>query len=285
MNILVCVRAVFSPQGLQPPSNGSDAPAGFLTTNRADECAIQLASRLLKKSIGELTLVSVSGAETKETLDFYVGLGANGIIRVSDQSLSGADAGAIAFVLAQVSRRVKPDLILSGDRAIGGEGSGLTGPLLAELLGWPFLGSLVEVELSGDTQLTCVRLIERGDRQIFNVSLPAVLAASPEVEGTRYPAYKRTRQATHQVLDLNALGVTQQQLDGLVSAVTNSQWTIAKPKPRKLFTPPSTASAADRMNMIMRGGQTRKPQSSFVEGTPDKVAEQILQFLRQERLI
>ncbi len=284
MNILVCVKPVLCPQELKPAANNGP-PVGFFTTNRADECAMELASRLIKKGEGELTLLSVAGDETEEILDFYVGLGADGLIRVWDEELTGADSGAIALVMAEVAKRVDPDLILCGDRAIGSVGSGLMGPLLAELLGWPFLGSVIEADVCSPQELNCSRIVERGDRQIFNVPLPAVVAASPEAQATRYPAYARIQRSRRQLLDLFALGLSREDLDGLLTSHTHSHWTIAKPNPRKLFTPPSTASASDRMRLIMGGGQAPKSQTNLVEGPPGRVAEQIIQFLRQERLI
>lgn len=285
MKTLVCVKAGFSSLELQPSGNGAGRPSGFLMTNQADECAIALAASLQSKNDGDLTLVSVAGSETEEILDFYVGLGADAIIRVWDEILTSADTMIIARVLSYVAKRVMPEVILCGDRARGGESSGLTGPLLAEFLGWPFLGSLVKVERSDEREITCFRLIERGDRQIIKVPLPAVLAASPEGQASPYPSYKRIRRARRKFMDLGALAMPTEEMESLAFAAGRLFWTTAKPKPRKLFTPPSTASAADRMRMIMGGGKTRKPQSNLIEGAPDEVADQILQFLRQERLI
>lgn len=283
MNALVCVKAGLSPLEIQPSGNGAGA-TGFFMTNQADECAIALGARLQGNG-GNLTLASVAGSETEECLDFYVGLGADAIIRVWDNILTCADTQTIALVLSYLAKHIEPEVILCGDRAQGGSGSGITGPMLAELLGWPFLGSLVNVERSGERELTCFRLIERGDRQIIKVPLPAVLAASPAGDGAPYPSYMRVRRARRKFMDLGALAIPPEQLELFASATGKMSWTTAKPKPRKLFTPPSTASAADRMRMIMGGGKTRKPQSNLIEGAPDEVAGQILQFLRQERLI
>jgi electron transfer flavoprotein beta subunit len=283
MNTLVCVKAGFSPQGLAPPQNGTLQPEGYLMPNRADECAIALAAGLRKQNGGSVTLVSVAPSHDEEVLDFYVGLGADAIIRVWEDLLTGADARAIAYVLSNVAKMVQPEIIICGDSAFGGEGSGLIGPLLAEILGWPFLGGLVEVSLNND--LDCFRLMERGDRQHYKVKLPAVIAASPEMETTRYPSFMTVRAARRELLDLGSLGVDCEELERLFPTSDQTTWVKAKPRARKLFTPPSTASAADRMRMIIGGGQARKAQTNLLEGAPGKLAQQIIEFLRQERLL
>ncbi|MCI0590284.1 MAG: hypothetical protein L0Y67_01535 [Gammaproteobacteria bacterium] len=253
--------------------------------NQADECAIEMAVKLRNEFSGLVTIVSITPPDAEEISSMYIGLGADALMRVWDDALESADAGQIAFVLMRLSIQFSPDIILCGDRAVGGDGSGLTGPLLAELLGWPFIGGLVAINLGSDKDLICSRLIERGDRQIIRTPLPVVISISPETGQPKYPAFARTRSATRQVFDIASLGLNPTVLGCFALPSKDSGWSEAKPKPKKLFTPPATASAADRMRMVMGGGESRKPQGNVIEVSAEKAAEQVLQFLRQEKLI
>jgi electron transfer flavoprotein beta subunit len=269
---------------------------------------VELAVRLREQRGGQVTLLSVASPEAEETLDLYLGLGAEALVRVWDPLLAGVDAAAVALILAAAARRLRPDLILCGDRALGGDGTGLTGPTVAERLDWPFAGSIVAAASaiepaeraseharhppSDDGRLIVHRLIERGDRQLLRIPLPAVIAVSPEADPPRYPAFARVRRAARSSLDLEALDLipaaTAAALERCPAACSPTQvtgWAPARPRPKKLFVPPSTASAADRLRMVMSGGRARPTGDNLVEAPPERAAEQIMQFLRQERLI
>src|SRR5947209_6800479 len=120
MNLLVCVADVLHPHDLQPPTDGAARPTGLRTTNRADECAVELAVRLRERDGGRVTLLSVAPAEAEETLELYTGLGAETLIRIWDPVIEGVDAAGVALALAYAAARLQPDLILCGDRAFGG---------------------------------------------------------------------------------------------------------------------------------------------------------------------
>jgi electron transfer flavoprotein beta subunit len=285
MNLLICVTDVFHPHDLHLPGDGAAGPVGLRMPNRADECAVALARRLAEPSGGRVSLLSVSPPEAEETLEAYLGLGAEALVRVWDSAIERLDALAVAFILSCAVERLRPDLIMCGDRAFGADGTGLTGSALAERLGWPFVGGVVAAEAHQGGEIVVHRLIERGDRQIIRTPLPAVVAVSAEADPPGYPSFARIRGARRERLDLTALGLSADAVREALSPVEVTGWAVAKPRPKKLFTPPSTASAADRLRMVMGGGKARAPQDALVEAPPEKAAEQILQFLRQEGLI
>lgn len=285
MNILVCVSEVLHPHDIQLPSNGTRAPSGLRMPNRADECAVEMAVRFCGRQGGSVTLLSVAPPESEEMLGMYVGIGAEALVRVWDAVLAEADVGTVAYVLAKALERLKPDLILCGDCALGGMGTGLTGPLLAEYLSWPFVGSTTDLQADSEGGLRVYCLIEHGDRQLLWVPIPAVIAVSPNAPSPRYPALAKIRRAKRETWDLKALDLKTEEITEAALPMTATEWVFARPRPRKLFMPPSTASAAERLRMVMAGGMKKKTQDNFVEESPEKAAEQILQFLRQEKLI
>jgi electron transfer flavoprotein beta subunit len=57
-----------------------------------------------------------------------------------------------------------------------------------------------------------------------------------------------------------------------------------RPRPRKIFTPDSSLSAAERIRSIMSGGLKQK-RSEFIEGSPEELAAKIMDFLIERKLI
>jgi hypothetical protein len=53
-----------------------------------------------------------------------------------------------------------------------------------------------------------------------------------------------------------------------------------KPRPKKVFTPDSSLSAAERMALIMSGGVVQKEQELF-EGTPETLSVKFVDYLKQ----
>lgn len=283
MKIVVCVTFVYHHLDLQVPAKGvAEPPRGLPMPNRADEGAMELALRLCEAVGGSVTVLSVAPPEAEETLERVVGMGAAAFWRVWEPALENAEVFAVADALVSALTELQPDLILCGERASGGAGTGLTGPLLAEQLGWPLLVGATHLEAdAGNVRVH--RLLTRGDRMALEAPLPAVVTVSPESPTPRYPALAKVRRAARVVREGTGLhGETPRSPAPPLSEV---EWTIAKPRPKKLFTPPSAASAADRLRMVMGGGMQKKAQDNLVEAPAEKAAEQILQFLRQEKII
>jgi electron transfer flavoprotein beta subunit len=281
VNLVVCVKEVLHVHGLRAPT-ATNRPGGLPAPNRADECAVELAVRLREAHGGQVTLVSFAPPAAEAVLELYLGLGAEQLVRVWDEARAAGDHYAVALTLSRAVATLAADLILCGECAYGGEDTGLFGPALAEQLGWPFVGRVIAVELDGGGA-SVQRLIERGDRTAIRAPLPAVLAVSPEANQPRYPAYAKVRRARRQALDLSAIGLVPAGLPQPQTRIT--AWAPTRPRPKKLFAPPSTASAADRLRMVSGGGPARKSQGPLLEGSPDEAAAQILQFLQQEKLI
>ncbi len=287
MEIAVCVIETLFRHDLCLPEGGSGAVTGLAAPNRADLCAVEMAIGLRQRLGGRVTLLAVAAPESEATLAIYAGLGAEAQLRCWDPSLGAAGALGIAAVLARMVGRVGAELVLLGDGATGGDGTGLTGPAVAERLGRPFVAGIVRCDVEEPGVAVVERLVERGDRLVVEVPFPAVLAVSPEAPQTCYPAYTRAQRVARETIDLAGLGLSPDDVLAASAGTRYSGWTLANPRARKLFAPPSTASGAERLRMVMGGGRTQKPtaDANIIEEPPERAAEQILAFLRQERVI
>jgi len=115
--------------------------------------------------------------------------------------------------------------------------------------------------------------------------LPAVLSLGRGSE-PRYPtlpARLAAQQAEIPVFNLAELQVEPAEIDTLASYVRTVHLALARPKPKKIFTPDSSMSASDRMKMILSGGVKRK-KGNLAEGSQGGAA-QIYDLLRKEGLI
>ena len=115
--------------------------------------------------------------------------------------------------------------------------------------------------------------------------LPAVLSLGRGSE-PRYPtlpARLAAQQEEIPVFNLAELQVEPAEIDTLASYVRTVHLALARPKPKKIFTPDSSMSASDRMKMILSGGVKRK-KGNLAEGSQGGAA-QIYDLLRKEGLI
>lgn len=166
-------RKVVPPAGVAPVMNGYDANA------------LEAALRLKEKHGGSVTVLTVGGAEARDTLKRAIAMGADGAVHVNDPALADADSAVTASVLAAAIRKIGEfDLILSGRQASDTDAGQV--PLgVAEMLGLPSVAPVVSIEPAGDG-LRVHRMVEDG-YQVVEVGLPALVAVSSEIGEPRYP--------------------------------------------------------------------------------------------------
>jgi electron transfer flavoprotein beta subunit len=166
-------RKVVPPAGVAPVMNGYDGNA------------LEAALRLKEKHGGSVTVLTVGGAEARDTLKRAIAMGADGAIHVNDPALADADSAVTASVLAAAIRKIGEfDLIISGRQASDTDAGQV--PLgVAEILDLPSVAPVVSIEPTG-SGLKVHRMVEDG-YQVVEVGLPALLAVSSEIGEPRYP--------------------------------------------------------------------------------------------------
>jgi len=87
-------------------------------------------------------------------------------------------------------------------------GSGLTPPQTARVLGWPMLGWVGQIKVDAGS-VTVDRVLEEG-RQIVKANMPAVLSIVQSIGEPRYPSFmgiRKASKATIPVWSLADLGI------------------------------------------------------------------------------
>lgn len=180
-NIVVCLKQVpdntkidqsaLSGQSALPRS-GVD-----MMVNPFDEYALETALRL-KESFGDgatVTVLSLGDDSVKNVVKKAIAAGADAAFVINDPAALQADPAGRATVLSSAVKTLVPDahVVLFGQASLD-DGMAQTGPMTAELLGWPSITACKQAEGSTET-LNALRVTERGV-ETHSVTLPAVFS-------------------------------------------------------------------------------------------------------------
>ncbi len=288
MNILVCwkqVAYICSRLGLD--SRGEmDPDALVYIPNPYDEAALEEALRIRESSGGGgITLISVGPSRVRESLEYALAMGADHAIHVCVEGAGEIGPDVVARIISAAIQTSEYDLILCGRKAIDDNG-GIVGGVLAELLDMPFVSSTTEIEILTDQKSAKMQqVLERGDRQVIECRIPAVLSVERGRFRPRYPTVAGRMAARAKMItetDPETLGVGDILTDEPEFKAT--KLTISRPKPKKMFTPDSSLSPEERIKMLMSGGTKEKKTPSADESSQDPVGR-FMDFMVEHRII
>jgi len=286
MRIIVCVKQVPDttvPLQIDTKTNSFKEEGVIYVLNPQDKCALEEAIRIKERVGGEVTAITLGPPRSKKALRSCLAMGADKAIHIYDNSFE-LDAYATSVVLAKAISTLPYDLILCGKQAID-DNAGLVGPGIAETLGLPGVFGVTRIELSPDTQTMVVhRKIERGDREVVECPIPAVLTMESGINEPRYPSlpdHMAALKAQIPTLDHASLNIHPGTLTRMMQVVGVSS---PRPRPKKLFVPDSTLPPAERMKLMLSGGVAEK-KSELLTGPPSQVASKIIQYLIREKIL
>lgn len=213
MEIIVCVKQVADAEAhVEVGADGSLSVEDRWATSYFDEVAIEQALLLRQELGGTVTAITAGAGKSLDALRRAIAMGANRAIMIDDAALAGADGLGVARALAAVISGEPADLILCGKASLDQE-AGVVGPALAELLGFPHLAEVVELQVVEDGA-TALREVE-GGRAKEHCSLPAVLTVGKGLAEPRVPPVTGVMKAMRAPIDrrsLADLGVDPDQL-------------------------------------------------------------------------
>ncbi len=207
-----------------------------------------------------------AGAADNPALRDYLGMGLPRL-RVLRQP---ADDDAVPALL-EWARRERPQLILVGGRADGGEDSGMTPYLLAQGLGYAIVVDAVEVAIA-DRRLEVIQALPRGQRRRVRVGLPCVLAVAAAAPAPRQSAYGPARRGEIAVEPVQAANAAQ-------AAHWEVQPARKRPKRLKVVKARTAAERLKAATAVQGGGKTVRTAS------PSEAARAIYDYLKDEGLI
>jgi electron transfer flavoprotein beta subunit len=166
-----------------------------------DEFALEAAVRLKEAKGGDVTVLTFGPDRAQQALREALARGANKAMHVKGES-GDADSLGIAKVLAAAIKTIPHDVVFLGKQGVGTD-NGLVGPMLAELLGYPQVNVVTELEF-GDGKVTAHREIE-GAEEILEASVPVIITAQKGLNEPRYAKLQGIMAAKKVAIDVKSI--------------------------------------------------------------------------------
>lgn len=202
MRIVVCFKHVPDVVSQRRIEDGRLVRGEDDTLNELDENAIEAAVQAVEDLGGEVIALTMGPEEAEDSALLALQKGADRAIVISDDRLGGSDAVATAAVLAAAIKQLQDDapidLVITGMASLDGMTSMLPATLSAAL-DLPYVGLASELEIT-ETSATIKRSAD-GFTDQLQVTLPAVISVTDQVNDPRYPNFKAMKAARSKPLD------------------------------------------------------------------------------------
>jgi electron transfer flavoprotein beta subunit len=192
VNVLVCVKRVPMTGGrivLTPDEQAIATEHLGFTISPHEECGVEEAVRLVEKHGGESVVLTLGPPEAEEQLRDAMALGidrAIHLVTAAEEWDPQATAGAILdAIAAERTAGVDFDLIFFGNESAD-SGGFQVGIRVAHALGHPVATGLKGVTVDGG-RVRCAQEVP-GGRDVFDLTLPAVVTVKEGLNFPRYPS-------------------------------------------------------------------------------------------------
>ena len=193
MKIISCIRPVPDPASrlvINESKTWIKDQDLSLVASEADNYALEEALRLKEKHGGEVVAISIGREAEAKILRAALAMGPDRAIHLVDEKFKGGDEFAVAEALARaIELDGGADIILTGVQS-DDMGSGATGVMLAEFLGWVHATIVIAVDAASAGALTIQRELEAGLTETLEFQTPAVLTIQYGINQPRYASLK-----------------------------------------------------------------------------------------------
>jgi electron transfer flavoprotein beta subunit len=285
MKIVVCIKQVgyiYDPTAIDLSTGEIDSEKMVSILNPYDEVAVEEAIKI-KETVDdcEVVIITAGQPDAEKALRYAYAMGGDRMVRIDYES---SDPWKIALILASAIEKTGCDLVLCGKKAIDSNG-GQVGSFIAELLRVPQISGIVGLDLFAEQGKALVeRYLGKGDKEEMECRLPALFTAEMGLNDPRYPTLSNrlaAEKAEIEALNPATLEVISDEEENRTELMQFSQ---PRPKTRKVFTPDSSLSGADRLKQMMSGGSTDEA-TDILEGPVDQLAGHIAEFIIQEQVL
>jgi electron transfer flavoprotein beta subunit len=190
MKMLVCVKQVPDMEStLRVNAEGTwlDERDLAFRMNEYDEYALEQSIQVKEQegNAPDVTVLSIGPARVVEVIKKGLAMGADRGVHILDNLVHQKDPWQIASAIAAFARDKNFDLIFTGMQSQD-RSSAQVGPMLAELLGYPCVTTVIGFALSGD-QVTVRRELEGGLKAVVKFKLPGLVTCQLGLNTPRYP--------------------------------------------------------------------------------------------------
>jgi electron transfer flavoprotein beta subunit len=187
VNIYVLMKRTFDTEEKIVINNGRiDEEGAEFIINPYDEYAIEEAIQVRDEHGGEVTVVTIGNEEAEKQLRTALAMGADKAVLINiEDDLEESDQFSTVKILEAFFEEKEVDLILAGNVAID-QASGQVGPRLAERLNIPYVTTITNLEIDGET-VHIERDVE-GDVEKVDATLPLLVTCQQGLNEPRYPS-------------------------------------------------------------------------------------------------
>lgn len=255
MKIGVCVKQVpASDTRIKVNADGT----GIVTdevkweVNPYDEFALEAALQLKEAGKAtEVVILTVGAAASEQRIKDGLARGADSAIRLDDPVFEGSDSLGIARVLAAAASKAEVGLVLCGKQAIDGDSSQVPA-MMAELLNWPQITDISQLELDGST-VRAHRAAGAGNMDVIEAALPVVLSCDKGLNTPRFASLRGIMMAKRkkiQVWNAADLGLDSAQVGGGAAMLVEQGLSLppARPSGRMI----EGGSVGEKVNELVR---------------------------------
>jgi electron transfer flavoprotein beta subunit len=200
MNLLVFTKRVPATQEeelrIVDEGRGVDLSKVPFKVNDWDNYAVEEAVRIVEKTGGTVTAISMGDAESDEVLRRAIAMGAkDGFLIETDQILH--DPGARATVIQNFLKKesVPFDAIFTGVQSEDDQ-FGAVGGILAAKLGLPFVSMVIGIDAFESDHIIARRELEGGLQEKVKIMLPGVISIQTGINEPRYVSIMGVRKAS-----------------------------------------------------------------------------------------
>ncbi len=206
MNILVCIsKAPDTTSKITFKDNDTkfnEDGVQFIVNPYDEWYALVRALELKEAQGGNVTIISVGGADYEPIMRKALAIGADEAVRVDSPAI---DAYQVAAEIANYATSNAFDLVLTGKETINYNGSQVGG-MIAAIMDVPYTSNATKLEVSGNA--ATIERDKQGGVEVLEVNLPAVISAAKGMAEQRIPNMRGIMAARSKPLSVISATVT-----------------------------------------------------------------------------
>lgn len=262
-----------------------------IVPNEADTFAVEHALRLREQAlVGKVTCLTAGPPEADMMLTLCLAMGADRALRIHLADDVNLDEAATGALLGAAIKKLGGTLVFAAQRSDDG-GSGIVPAAVARAIGGAYLSNVASVrpDEAGE-RVEVERKLERGNRQVWNAALPAVVAVEAGTILARYVSVSSlilARRRAVETCTTDDFGVVVENLSQLSEL---KKLTTPRRRPKKTAAPAAPTGPGVRGRGMMMGSMGASSSGSsekkkILTGTPEELTTAVLNLLVEREII
>lgn len=287
MRIITCLKQTINPSDVSGEFEDHKPPTAHIV-NPDDRIALEKALELrsiLKGS--KVVALTVGPLAAREVLSFALARGCDSAIHLQDDIFRTADGYSTALAISKTIERMAFSLIICGKESLD-TNAGFVPTALAEMMNIPVVNSVIKIEDISPKKVRVLRRLDKGNRQIIDCKLPAVLSIDPLSGESRYVPLFALKQAINndiQKLTLADIGLQQSDIARESIFVELLALTPPKPRSKRVVDPNRDGSLSQRLSCLFSGETSKKERKEVLQGEKGYLSDCILKYLVNNGLL